>query len=136
MLRKARRSSSLGVLALCSMSAAAIVATTAQAAGPVASAAAAKTKTCDVSGLRGKAGFPSYVESLSVRGATCPSGVSLIKSYQACRVKNGGPSGKCKAKVSGYTCHEKRNTSPTTIIAVVSCTRGASAVNFSYSQFR
>jgi hypothetical protein len=133
MLRPIRFPVQLGLLVTC-IGIGASGATSAQAAEPTASAAAVKMTTCGVSSLYQKPGYPSYVEALSVHAVSCGSGDKLIKAYQACRVKHGGSTGKCTGKVTGYTCHEKRSTSPATIIGLVSCTRGAAAVKFSYSQ--
>ncbi|MGI8802200.1 MAG: hypothetical protein ACR2KV_08515 [Solirubrobacteraceae bacterium] len=46
----------------------------------------------------------------------------------------GGPSGRCRAKVLGFTCQERRVSAPTEIDARVTCRHGHQTVVHTYQQ--
>jgi hypothetical protein len=91
----------------------------------VAGAATPATKTCDLTRNAQDLG-PSYVTSLKVRGATCATGVQLVRAYYRCRVRSGGVRGKCHSRVLRYVCHEHRQGISIQFDATVTCTRGTS----------
>lgn len=91
----------------------------------IAGAATPATKTCDVTAKAQQLG-PSYVTSLKVRGATCATGVQLVRAYYRCRVRAGGVRGKCHSRVLRYVCHERRQGISIQFDATVTCTRGTS----------
>jgi hypothetical protein len=78
---------------------------------------------------------PSYVEKLTVTHVSCTAGDSLVRAYNACRLRHGGLKGRCTTTVSGYACVERRYSgSPDQFIAAVTCTKGRDAVDFTYSE--
>jgi hypothetical protein len=105
--------------------------TSAQAHAPQAVAAAACKTPAD-----GHGWGPTYVTSMSAKGASCAQGTALVKAYYACRIAHGGKKGKCKAKVLGYRCTEKRGDAiPTQYDAKVTCAKGSARVQHTYTQF-
>jgi hypothetical protein len=103
------------------------------ASAPVAQAAGACQVPSD-----GHGWGPTYVLSLTVKGTSCATGKSLVKAYDACRIKHGGKAGKCPAstKVLGFRCTETRGDAiPTQFDAKVSCTKGSARVTHAYTQF-
>jgi len=100
-----------------------------------ASPAVARTAltTCSISGKEQKLG-PSYVTSLKVTNTTCGAGEALVKAYYKCRKAHGGVKGHCTGRVLGYSCTEKRQTSPVQFYATVTCKSGARRVIHSYTQ--
>ncbi len=105
------------------------------AAGPA--GAASKATACDVKSLYQKPGYPEYVTALTVQGVPCATGVKLIRTYYACRVRAGGPfSGRCHQPVLGYTCREQRQGISFVYNATVTCHRGPATVVHRYTQNR
>jgi hypothetical protein len=74
-----------------------------------------------------------YFTSLSVKNTSCAKGGALAVAYYRCRTEN-GKAGRCKRKVNGYRCTEKRNAIATEIDALVRCRRGAKRVTHTYQQ--
>ena len=98
-------------------------------------APAAGATTCDVRKDGRKLGT-TYVTSLKVSHVSCVTAKRLVKAFQACRRANGGVSGHCNKRVSGYRCTERRGDSiPTQYSAKVNCTRFPRHVRFSYTQY-
>jgi hypothetical protein len=96
--------------------------------------APARTASCSLAKV-GETLGPSYVEKLTVTNVSCSAADALVSAYNTCRLKHGGVKGRCTAKVDGYRCVEKRYTgSPDQFIAVVTCTKGRDAVDFTYSE--
>ena len=90
--------------------------------------------TCNISSVYNKLG-PTYVEKLTVSGTSCSFGQNLIKLYNACRLKAGGPKGYCRSTIDGFRFTEKRSTgSPIQFIASVTATKGRTVVTFTYSE--
>ena len=58
-------------------------------------------------------------------------GKQLIKAYHDCRP---GKKGKC-ARVSGYSCSERRFNHPESYDSDVTCKKGAKQVTHTYTQF-
>jgi len=100
-------------------------------AGP---AAGAKTTKCSL-GSQGRKLGPTYVTSLTVSGgATCSTGIKVVKAYYKCRVKAGGVKGRCASKVDGFSCTEKRTSIPIQFDATVTCSKGKERVVHQYEQ--
>jgi hypothetical protein len=89
--------------------------------------------SCSLAGKYRSLG-PTYVERLSVSRTSCSTGTKLIKSYNACRLRSGGAKGRCRSKVLGFRCSEKRSSSSVQFVATVHCTSGSKTVNFAYSE--
>jgi hypothetical protein len=106
---------------------AAVVASTAPAAGadPVATA----SKTCSVGNSRSYG--TTYVISISASGTSCRNARKLIRAFHDCRP---GKSGKCPS-VNGYSCTEKRSKIPTQYDSRVTCKKGDKTVKHTYTQF-
>jgi hypothetical protein len=112
----------LALLAAC----AALLAPTASASGPDATAA----KGCSVGDSRSYG--TTYVLKISVSGTSCRSGKRLIRAFHACRP---GKSGRC-ARVRRYRCSESRfDRISTQYSSRVTCTRGGRTVKHTYQQF-
>jgi hypothetical protein len=98
-------------------------------------ARAASSTACDIRKDGRKLGT-TYVTSLKVSHVSCVTAKRLVKAFQACRRANGGVSGHCNKRVSGYRCTERRGDSiPTQYSAKVNCTRFPRHVRFSYTQY-
>lgn len=98
-------------------------------------ATAQASARCNLSAAQGRKLGATYVTSLSVVRVGCAYGKKVVKLFNACRHRNGGKAGRCKSKVRGFRCTEKRTTIPTQISAKVRCTRGSKRVSFRYEQF-
>jgi len=68
---------------------------------------AGASRGCNISGQQDKLGT-TYVTSLRVSGTTCPNGKKVVRAYHACRHRNGGAGGRCRSRVFGYACSERR----------------------------
>lgn len=91
-------------------------------------------RTCNISGIERKLG-PTYVTSLSVRGSTCRGARDLVKSFHRCRYASGGRKGRCRRRVAGFSCSERRFTgSRVQYDARVTCKKGTKRVNHVYTQ--
>ncbi len=104
----------------------------ASAAGPVAHA----SKHCGLSAAQKGGSKPStlgttYVTSLSASGTSCKRAKGLVKAFNKCRP---GRAGRCTKKVKGYSCSEKRTSSPTQYVSKTTCKNGGKTVKFTYSQ--
>jgi hypothetical protein len=105
---------------------AAVLASSAQGAGPIATA----SKSCGVGDSRSYG--TTYVIKISVSHTSCRNGRSLIRAFHACRPGN---SGKC-GSVKGYSCSERRyNKGRTSYDSDVSCRKGDKTVKHTYTQF-
>jgi hypothetical protein len=92
-----------------------------------------EARACTLAGRYYSLG-PTYVEKLSVSHTSCATGVKVIKSYDACRLKAGGAKGRCTSKVLGFKCSEKRSSSAVQFVASARCTKRREVVKFSYSE--
>ena len=105
---------------------AAAFASSANAAGPVATA----SKTCSRGDERSYG--TTYVNVISVSNTSCRNGRKLIRAFHACRP---GKSGKC-ASVKGYSCSESRfNKGRISYDSNVTCRKGSKTVKHTYTQF-
>ena len=82
-----------------------MVASSASAGGPQASASATN---CTLTSKEQRNLGASYVTSLKVAGTTCGKGKGITLAFNKCRTAGGKPQGKCNRKVGNYTCTEKR----------------------------
>jgi hypothetical protein len=93
---------------------------------------ATASKSCGVS-KKPRALGPTYTLGLSVKGTSCKNGRGFVRAYYKCR---GGGKGRCRHKVSGYRCSEKRsNAISTQFDARVSCRKGRRRITHKYTQF-
>ncbi len=91
--------------------------------------------TCSVRGEERKFG-PTYVTKLTVARVSCTTGKRLVRAYYRCRVASGGADGRCRKRVLGYSCRERRtNVISTQFDATVSCRSGSRRVVHKYTQF-
>jgi hypothetical protein len=74
-----------------------------------------------------------YFTSLTVARVSCSTGRSVARAYYRCRTRT-GPAGRCRRRVLGYRCRERRNAIPTEIDGRVTCRRGARRVTHTYQQ--
>jgi hypothetical protein len=106
------------------------------AAGPVSAhgPAAQAAKACHVNQASHKYGT-TYLFSLHVSHTSCSGGVSVVKSYNACRHKH-GKAGRCTHRTLGYACAESRYAViGTEFDANATCRKGRRVVKFHYEQF-
>ena len=101
--------------------------------GPTAQAA----KSCHIGSRESRRLGPTYVTKLSVFNTRCSNGKKVVKGYYKCRKANGGRRGKCRKRVFGYRCSEKRfNELPgTQFDARVTCKKGGRKIKHTYTQF-
>jgi hypothetical protein len=74
-----------------------------------------------------------YFTSLTVTGVNCATGTKLALAYYRCRTRS-GPSGRCRQRVLGFGCSERRNSIPTEIDGRVTCRRQHGLVVHTYQQ--
>lgn len=122
---RAGRFATITLLAMSAVSAAAPAT-----ARPLASAAA----TCNITGKQENQG-PTYLTSLSVGGgASCATGLSVVRAYYRCRVHAGGVKGYCHSSVLGFRCSETRRGISIQFDSRVTCKRGQQRVYHTYTQ--
>jgi hypothetical protein len=92
-------------IALASALVAGLLAPSAFAGGPAASASAS---ACSLTAKEQRGLGASYVTSLKVEGTTCAKGKGVTLAFNNCRTAGGKPQGACTRKVGHYTCTEKR----------------------------
>jgi hypothetical protein len=125
MLRPLRLTIAVCAAAVCSLPA--LAAVSAGAATPIAAAATPCTTT--PGSLYG-----GYIIPVKNKGVSCATRRDLESGFQACRLKH-GTRGSCKSKVAGYTCKEgKRDSSPDTFFANVTCKKGSKSFVWTYEQ--
>ena len=91
--------------------------------------------TCTVS-KRPRALGPTYTTKLTVTGTSCATGKRLVRAYYRCRVASGGADGRCRKRVLGYSCRERRtNVISTQFDAAVTCRSGSRRIAHRYTQF-
>ena len=77
----------------------------------------------------------TYVISLRVSGTTCANGKKVVKAYHRCRNRNGGRDGRCRSRVFGYRCSERRlNVIPSQYDARARCKRTGREVFHKYTK--
>lgn len=97
-----------------------------------AGASAEKRGACDISGIQTELGA-SYVTSVKARNVGCSKALNVVKAYHKCRKDNGGRDGRCGG-VKGYSCSEKRESSPSQYNAKAKCEKGDKKVVQTYTQ--
>ncbi len=91
----------------------------------------ASAKSCSAAKYPGD----GYFTSLSVQGTSCAKGREVQRAHYRCRVRNGGKDGRCKRRVEGYSCSERRGArTPAEYNARVSCRRSSARITFTYQQ--
>ncbi len=79
---------------------------------------------------------PTYTTRLVVTRVSCTRGKTLVRSWYRCRKANGGSDGRCRKRVLGYKCSEKRrNVIRTQFDATVTCRSGSRRIVHDYTQF-
>ncbi len=103
-------------------------------AAPAASGAAQAhaSATCKLAGFYRSLGA-SYVYRLTVTRISCRTGRSLVRSYNACRRRNGGADGRCP-RFGTWRCTEFRRTSRYQFDATASCRSGVRRFVVAYTQ--
>lgn len=102
----------------------------APAAAPAATAEA--SANCRMAGFHRSLGT-SYVHRLSVSRISCRTGRSLVRSYNACRRRNGGLRGRCPV-FGSWRCAEFRRSSRYQFDATTSCRSGVRRFVVAYTQ--
>jgi hypothetical protein len=108
-------------LACAGLGAIATLITPAAAAAPATPAAA--LTNCRLTTAQELHSGPSYLTSVAVSGTSCNEGVALAKAYYRCRVRAGGPAGRCRSTVLGFRCTETRTGIKIQYDGIVTCTR-------------
>lgn len=107
------------------------VAAPAAQAGPTATAA----KSCSLSSAERGGSTPStlgatYHTSLSAKRVSCGKAKKVVKAFHKCR---GSATGRCSS-AKGYSCSEKRTSSPVQFESNATCKKGRKRVKFHYTQ--
>jgi hypothetical protein len=98
-------------------------------------AARAASTRCTIPG-NGEHLGPTYLNALSVVGATCSTGLGVVRAYHACQLTHGGVTARCNSPVDGFRCREMRGPSiATEFYSSVTCVDRAERVIYKYSQF-
>jgi hypothetical protein len=120
-------------ISLASALLAGLIASSAAADGPRASASAT---ACTLSTNDQRHLGASYVTSLKVENTTCAKGKGVTLAFNKCRTAGGKPQGLCSRKVGNYTCTEKRYDSVPGVqySSKVTCTWGTKKVFSTYTQ--
>jgi len=96
---------------------------------------AAEAARCSVKGKERKLGA-TYVTSLSAVRVSCRTAERVVRAFHRCRRRNGGAKGRCRSRVMGYRCSDKRlRSAPTQFDARATCRRGKRRVTHAYTQF-
>jgi len=110
-----------------------LIATSAMAEGPQATASASN---CSLTSKEQRSLGASYVTSLKVQGTSCAAGKSVTLAFNKCRTSGGKPQGKCLRKVGNWTCSEKRYDAVPGVqySSKVTCTWGSKRIFSTYTQ--
>jgi hypothetical protein len=99
------------------------------------STAAAHDERCNISGKERRLGA-TYVTRLTVHDVGCRSAERVVRAFHACRRSNGGADGRCRSRVRGYRCSDRRlRSSSTQFDARATCRRGDRKITHQYTQF-
>jgi len=74
-----------------------------------------------------------YFTALDVTRVGCSTGSRVALGHYRCRIRDGAR-GRCRSRVQGYRCSERRRSVSTELNAVVTCRRGDRRVRFGYQQ--
>jgi hypothetical protein len=74
-----------------------------------------------------------YFLSLKTKNVGCKTGKRVLRAHYNCRIEH-GKKGKCKRKVLGYRCTEKRESISTEFNSRVTCKKGTKRVVYAYQQ--
>ena len=78
----------------------------------------------------------TYARSLRVSGVSCKDGKNFMKAYNKCRKRSGGSDGRCRRRVSRFSCRESRsNKIRTAYDGLVKCKRRGAVISFRYTQY-
>ena len=95
----------------------------------IAAPATAAARSCSAPAYPGS----GYFTSLKVSHVGCKAGRTVTLAHYRCRTEH-GKKGRCKRRVHGYRCSERRNSIPTEINSRVTCKKGAKRVVYTYQQ--
>ena len=96
---------------------------------------ATASKACKLSTREQSKLGTTYVLSLRVRGTSCANGKKVVKAFHRCRRNSGGRKGRCRRKVLGYKCTERRsNVISTQFDSKATCKRSGREVSHKYTQ--
>jgi hypothetical protein len=98
------------------------------------SAKPAAQRSCSLSprDQRPPGGTPAYDLTVSVRNASCATGVNVMKAFHRCRTETGS---RCARKLlRTWSCSGRRTSAPPTFLGTFTCRSGGGRVNSSYRQ--
>lgn len=98
------------------------------------SAKPAAQRSCSLSSRdqRPPGGTPAYDLTVSVRNASCASGVNVMKAFHRCRTETGS---RCARKLlRTWSCSGGRTSAPPTFLGTFTCRAGNARVRSSYRQ--
>ncbi|HEV2723392.1 MAG TPA: hypothetical protein VGV10_02070 [Thermoleophilaceae bacterium] len=95
---------------------------------------AGASRGCNIRGQQDNLGA-TYVINLRVSGTSCRNGKRVVKTFHSCRRRAGGRDGRCRSRVLGYRCSERRlNVIPSQYDARVRCKKPGREVFHRYTQ--
>lgn len=91
-------------------------------------------RKCSLGG-RGQGLGPTRVTALRVTGVGCRAGERVLRSHFRCRMEAGGADARCRRRVRGHACSERRTrVSAARYDARVKCRKGPARVTHEYTQ--
>lgn len=70
---------------------------------------ATAAKKCGLSSKQQRGGLgATYVLTVRASGTKCANARRVVKGFHACRKRAGGRDGRCRSRVFGYKCEERR----------------------------
>lgn len=100
-----------------------------------ASPEATAARKCHLTSKQQRGLGATYVLTLRVSGTTCANGRKVVKAYHKCRFAHGGRDGRCKSRVFGYRCEERRfNKIPSQYDARARCKKSGREIFHVYTQ--
>lgn len=92
------------------------------------------SRACNIRGQQDHLGT-TYVISLRVSGTSCANGKRVVRAYHRCRHRHGGRDGRCRTRIFGYRCSERRlNAIPSQYDARARCKKRGREVFQKYTQ--
>ena len=96
---------------------------------------ATAAKKCHLTSRQQRSLGTTYVLTLRLSGTTCANGRKVVKAYHRCRHANGGRDGRCRSRVFGYRCEERRfNKIPSQYDSRARCKKSGREVFHIYTQ--
>lgn len=93
-------------------------------------------RSCSLTLEQARSFGPGYVFNVDVKGTSCRKGKKVVRGFHKCRKENGGKRGRCKSKVQGFKCSEKRfdQIKRVSFKSNMTCKRGGASVKSQYSE--